>query len=264
MKNPFCITILTLVLILMGNVISVRAQELHPAEEYKDAKTIGIDFPTVIEFENDLDYPVKIFRLDERGRRVFHIELPTKKSRAIETPMGVPFLVTDPKENALAIYYPDAQPRHITLTEEAIAGARVERGFSEGDGQPVVVCADQPIPRGFLIVKAGSDQKCPNWSAFKKNTYAIRRPDPQKPTVICGGQKIPRGFVIVSTGEDMGCPNWEAFEKNTFTIRRPRETEIVCSNSPIPQGYVVTGTGSDMKCPNWEPFEANTKKIKRL
>lgn len=256
MKKTIKIIIWTLVL---STNAFLYAQELHPAEVNKEARADVIGFRTKLSFHNKLDFDLKIFWLNEKGERVFLRVLKPNETFDTTTNIGIPFVVTDPENNALAIYYPDAQPRLIVLTEEEFSSEN-----REVNTDPVRICADQEIPRGFLVVSVGESVNCPNWSIGKKNTYTIRRPHPSEITQICSGQRIPRGFVIVSTGNSTSCPNWSIGEKNTLKIKRPAETERICSVSEIPRGYVVTSTGNSVNCPDWSPGSSNTKLIKRI
>lgn len=140
------------------------------------------------------------------------------------------------------------------ITQELLEGISPE--------QTIVICANQPIPSGFVIIAAGSSMSCPGWSATGTNTFTIKRPGNQE--VVCSNSPIPAGYVIIAAGSSMGCTGWSATGTNTFTIKIPGQQETVCGNSPIPAGYVVIGTGSSMGCPGWSATGSNTKTIRRV
>jgi hypothetical protein len=270
------------------------SQELHPAEKAKQARTISTEFKTSINFYNQSGQTVKLFWLDQSGNRAFVISLKAGESTTATTYLSQPWVITDESENALAIYYPDAQPREIKITGTAesskteisnrspnppqtVATNRPPRRGEDDeddynyrdsravyDEKPITICRDQQIPRGYVITKTGSDFNCPNWNAVNNNTYTIRRPSRTETTVMCSVQEIPRGYVIVGAQSNFGCPNWNAVSNNSYVIRRPRDTEKICSVSDVPRRYAVTREFADFGCPNWNAVGTNAKEIKRV
>ena len=83
---------------------------------------------------------------------------------------------------------------------------------------PFTICADQSVPRGLVVVKAGRDMKCPNWTATGFNTFTVKRPGDTEE--ICASSPMPRGYVVTSEGLNWDCPNWTATGTNTKKIRR--------------------------------------------
>ncbi len=249
----------------------VSAQRLHEAEKSKAARTVINNYKTTIEFRNESNKTIKVYWLDEQGRRKFSVTLAPKQSHVFETYLSEPWLITDERDNALSLYYPDAQPRVIYLRERDFGETeRIDEDDDdfavrpEKDYKPLQICANQEIPRGYLIIAANSEWNCPNWTATGKNSYTIKRPKPTEPTKVCREQKIPRGFVITGASAEWNCPNWTATGNNAYTIIRPKDEQTICSISEVPRGFVITSTYSDWGCPNWTATGSNAKKIKRV
>lgn len=268
MKSLAKIVFIFSLLSLTANIIF--AQRLHPAEENKTAKTVVSNFPTTIEFRNDSNKTVKIYWLDEAGKRKFSVTLAPKQSKEIKTFLSEPWLVTDERDNALSLYYPDAQPRIIYIRDNDFNSS--ERDEDDDfyasrpakDYNPIKICANQPVPRGFLIIEAGSEWNCPNWTATGKNSYTIKRPSPTEPTKVCSNQNIPRSFVITAASAEWGCPNWTATGKNAYTITRPKDEQVMCAVSEVPRGFVVIANSNEWNCPNWTATGSNARRIKRV
>lgn len=258
-------------LCITANIIV--AQQLHPAERSKTARTVASNFKTTIEFRNESDKTIKVYWLDENGSRKFAVTLAPKQNNEVQTYLSQPWIVTDERDNALSLYYPDAQPRVINFRDKEITGSnRGNRDFDEDyddpkvkyDETPIRICANQEIPRGYLIIGTSSDWGCPNWSATGKNNYTIKRPSRTEPTNVCANQTIPRGYVITRAYSDWGCSNWSATGKNAYTLTRPKDEQTMCSISETPRGFVVISTYSDWGCPDWTATGKNAKKIKRV
>lgn len=267
MKN--LVKMFSLVVAISLSAIIVSAQRLHPAEENKTARTVISNFSTTIEFRNDSNKTVKIYWLDEAGKRKFSVTLAPKQNNEIKTFLAEPWLVTDERDNALSLYYPDAQPRIIYIRDNDLSVS--ERDDEDDyasrpakDFNPIKICSNQQIPRGFLIIEAGSDWNCPNWTATGKNSYTIKRPSPSEPTKVCSSQNIPRSFVITATSSEWGCPNWTATGKNAYTITRPKNEQSMCAVSEVPRGFVIISTYNDWNCPNWTATGSNARKIRRV
>jgi hypothetical protein len=94
---------------------SFRDEKKHPAEE-KGIKSADTEVETMITFTNKSGKTVKVYWLDYDGGRVHYQTLEDKESHDQHTYLGHPWLITDEKENALYIYYPDAQPRTVEIT----------------------------------------------------------------------------------------------------------------------------------------------------
>ncbi len=82
------------------------------------------------------------------------------------------------------------------------------------------ICANQAVPTDYVVVKAGSDKKCPNWSPGQQNTLTIKRPGEREK--ICSSSTMPAGYVVTAEGTNPNCPNWSATANNTKTIERLR------------------------------------------
>lgn len=289
--------LLVCLLVLPLMTAQVFSQQLHPAEAAQAARTVESKFQTTIYFYNDTQGIIKLYWLNQNGTRAFVIALDAGQSTTATTYVSQPWVVTDDRENALGLYYPDAQPRTIRIgNQEQITVANVAPVISnlpprEADGNynnsnrsrddedyydsfrdsrlkydetPITICRDQKIPRGFLITKAGSDFNCPGWNAVGSNTYTIQRPSLTNPTLVCGNQEIPRGFVIARASNDFNCPNWNAVNTNAYVIKRPADSDTICSVSAVPRNFVVTGEYNDFNCPNWNAVNSNAKKIRRV
>jgi hypothetical protein len=97
-------------------------------------------------------------------------------------------------------------------------GARWDPWYPAPPSAPLTICADQPVPRGLVVLKGGRDMKCPNWTATGFNTFTVARPGESEE--ICASSPMPHGYVVVSEGLSWDCPNWTATGKNTKRIRR--------------------------------------------
>lgn len=83
---------------------------------------------------------------------------------------------------------------------------------------PFTICADQPLPRGTVILQGGRDMKCANWSPTTWNTFTVKRPEEEEE--ICSVSPLPRGYRVVSESTRWECPGWEPGRKNSQKIRR--------------------------------------------
>lgn len=90
--------------------------------------------------------------------------------------------------------------------------------FSGSAGAGTVVCASDPIPAGFVVVKAGSDQGCPGWTAWGTNTLEIERP--YDGLQVCLWQTLPPGWVVVKTSSSQSCPGWNPAGPNVGEIQQ--------------------------------------------
>lgn len=93
-----------------------EAQQKHPAEE-KGAKSVKGDFPTsTVRFVNNGAEAVKVFWLDYEGKRVLQARLESGDTFEVaKAQLHHPYVVTDAKDNALGLYFADAQARTVTL-----------------------------------------------------------------------------------------------------------------------------------------------------
>ncbi len=98
---------------------SLWAQKKHAAEE-KGVAALRSDVPTSITFFNLSRQPIKVYRLNEAGQRVFVRTLATSERQTEATFLTHPWLLTDAQDNALRLYFPDADTRLVTY---AVANA---------------------------------------------------------------------------------------------------------------------------------------------
>ncbi len=90
------------------------AQNKHPAEQ-KGLASINGYFSTSIRFVNNSNRSVKVYWLDYKGKRQLYNKLNTNRSYKQQTYLTHPWLITDIQDNALYIFFPDAQPRTIEI-----------------------------------------------------------------------------------------------------------------------------------------------------
>ena len=87
----------------------------HPAEE-KGIKSINADVETTIKFVNKSKETIKVYWLDYEGDRQLYETVKDGDSYELgKTYLTHPWLITDEKDNAWYIYFPDAQPRTIEV-----------------------------------------------------------------------------------------------------------------------------------------------------
>lgn len=106
----------------------------------------------------------------------------------------------------------------------------------------VIICKNQSIPSGFVIVGQTTNFSCSNQL---DNAWIIKRPGQQE--TICKVSPMPEGYVIVGQTTNFGCSN--ALD-NAWIIRLPGAQETVCKSSPIPRGYVIVGQTTNFGCSN--------------
>jgi hypothetical protein len=94
------------------------APRRHPAEE-KGIKSLESTIPAALKLVNRSKQTVKIYWIDYKGKRKLHATLQPGETFDSDTFVTHPWLVTDTKDNAWAIYFADAQPRTVEITESA-------------------------------------------------------------------------------------------------------------------------------------------------
>jgi von Hippel-Lindau disease tumor supressor len=92
------------------------AAERHPGE-VKGLKSVDSGLDTTITFVNTTDQAVRIYWLDYAGKRKLYETLPSGQKCDQPTFVGHPWVVTDAQDRAWGLYYPDAQPRVIEISE---------------------------------------------------------------------------------------------------------------------------------------------------
>jgi hypothetical protein len=109
MSRPFAVVLAALVLPLPAT-----AQQRHPAEE-QGIKSLESKIKTEMMLVNKTKQPVKVFWIDYKGKRKLDATLKPGEAHTVTTYLTHPWLVTDAKENAWAIFLPDAQPRTVDI-----------------------------------------------------------------------------------------------------------------------------------------------------
>lgn len=91
------------------------AQRLHPAELAGIKSIIGA--ATKITFVNGSAQAIRIYWIDYNGNRVLYQTLSPGEEYGLNTFLHHPWVITDEDGNAWAVYYPEAQPRRVTITK---------------------------------------------------------------------------------------------------------------------------------------------------
>jgi hypothetical protein len=121
-SRPRALTAALVCGLLLALGATAHAQKKHPAEE-KGIKSFDSGVETTIRFQNHGPQTVKLYWLDTDGKRVHKATLKPNDLSEQKTYLTHPWLVTDEQGNALAIYFPDAQARSITLGNPFRSGA---------------------------------------------------------------------------------------------------------------------------------------------
>ena len=87
----------------------------HPVEMMGVGSTSLPLVPTWIVFVNKSKELRKIYWLNFKGDRQLYSQLKPGETADQQTYLGHPWLVTDARENALGVYYPDGQKRVVVL-----------------------------------------------------------------------------------------------------------------------------------------------------
>lgn len=87
---------------------------LHEVER-RHVRSISGDVPTSVRFANRSGARIRIHWLDYQGMRKLYQTLDDGAQYVQKTFITHPWLVTDERNNALSVYFPDAQPRTITI-----------------------------------------------------------------------------------------------------------------------------------------------------
>src|SRR5262249_41347082 len=90
------------------------AQQRHSAEE-QGIKSLESKIKTEMMLINKTKQTVKVFWIDYKGKRKLDATLKPGETHNVTTYLTHPWLVTDAKENAWAIYLPDAQLRTVDI-----------------------------------------------------------------------------------------------------------------------------------------------------
>jgi von Hippel-Lindau disease tumor supressor len=90
------------------------AQRIHPAEKV-GIRSVNGDINTSVRFVNHRPMKLKIYWLDYEGRRVFYRSLQPSEQYVQQTYLTHPWLIADVNDNALYIFFPDAQSRTVEI-----------------------------------------------------------------------------------------------------------------------------------------------------
>jgi hypothetical protein len=114
------------------------AQTKHPAEEAGIKSTPGSAATSAfIEFVNKSQEEIKVYWLDDQGKRVLYLTLNPGENGEISTYLTHPWLITDSSDNAKDIFFPDSRSRTIEIHSKTISAEEaIERIFK----------SDSPLP----------------------------------------------------------------------------------------------------------------------
>lgn len=87
----------------------------HAAETKHSVYSLAADVKTRIKFINGSSQVRKIYWMNYDGKRKLYNTLKGGDSYTQETFLTHPWLITDKDGNALALYYPDSEPRTVWL-----------------------------------------------------------------------------------------------------------------------------------------------------
>ncbi len=93
------------------------AQKKHPAEE-KGIASQKNEIETSIAFSNRSQQTIKVYWLNLEGKRELKQELKAGEQTTQKTFLTHPWLLTDERDNALGLYFPDAELRFVTYRGE--------------------------------------------------------------------------------------------------------------------------------------------------
>ena len=101
------------VAVVLSDSLPALAQKKHPAEE-KGIASQANDIETSISFHNRSQQTIKVYWLNLEGKRELRHVLKSGEQQTQKTFLTHPWLLTDEQDNALALYYPDAEARLVT------------------------------------------------------------------------------------------------------------------------------------------------------
>jgi hypothetical protein len=133
-------------------------------------------------------------------------------------------------------------------------------------GQTRSICADQPMPAGFVVVGTASSAACGNHTGIairpleSPMTMCVRRETPDGWVA----QPIPAGYAVVSATRSSACPRVDgSVIPNELTIRAIESPMGICARwrirsgasypwavSSIPAGYLIVSASSSTSCPD--------------
>jgi von Hippel-Lindau disease tumor supressor len=90
----------------------------HPAELVGLKSVVGAH--AQVTFVNHSTQTIRIYWLNYEGQRVLYKTLDPGEQFLVFTYLHHPWLITDADDNAWTIYFPEAQPRRIEITERVV------------------------------------------------------------------------------------------------------------------------------------------------
>jgi len=94
---------------------TAAAQSQCPGEA--SFRSLNSNHPTSIVFQNDARATRQLHWLDFNGRRVLYATVLPGGDFSVDTYVGHPWVSTDADGCCVSVFFPDAQPRRITLTQ---------------------------------------------------------------------------------------------------------------------------------------------------
>jgi von Hippel-Lindau disease tumor supressor len=90
------------------------AQRIHAAENV-GIRSVNGDISTSVRFVNHRQIMLKIYWLNYEGKRVFYRSLKPGEQYVQQTYLTHPWLITNVNDNALYLFFPDAQLRTVEI-----------------------------------------------------------------------------------------------------------------------------------------------------
>lgn len=129
------------------------------------------------------------------------------------------------------------------------------------------ICAEQPVPEGYVVVAAWRAQQCPGFHASNNpNTLRIRVPGDTVSTCSAYPASLP-AHVVVAAYRAQHCPGFYATnDPNVHVLRVPGDTVTACAAfTPRLDGYVVVSSYRTQVCPGfYASTHPNTISFRRL
>jgi hypothetical protein len=104
----------------------------------------------------------------------------------------------------------------------------------------VFVCANAPIPPGYVITESLSSLTCGGGVE-----YQLTQVTTQASLFVCDNSPIPPNWVITYVGPSASCVTDKVYEITGITTQT---SQWVCANSPIPAGWTIESTGPTTDC----------------
>jgi von Hippel-Lindau disease tumor supressor len=101
--------------LVVGIARSDAAAETRHAGELKGLRAANSGLATSITFVNRSSETVKVYWLDFEGKRKLYETVPAGQQCHQPTFVLHPWVVTDARDHAWGLYFPDAQPRTVEI-----------------------------------------------------------------------------------------------------------------------------------------------------